>query len=1148
MISYQANSQTEKSLLWEISGNGLQKSSYLFGTIHITNKQVFDLPDSVLPKLTQSDVVAMELNLDSVSNFMLTNMNFTKSYKRLNQLLNQKELNHLKKVYKEKFNEDLDVDDKTAWDVYKKDEEQNFKNKDMSTFLDAYLFGIGKNWNRNMIGLETFEEQLSVFENLKETEQREMALSITDSNHNNEKMKDSMIVCYMNQDLNGLYKLMTDATTKDFEERLLTKRNYRMCLRIDSIIKTQTLFTAVGAGHLPGKEGLIELLRKKGYTVTPMISAKTGYYKNYIRDEKLADWKTITDDVAGFKVQMPGDASNMNFMGFEMKGYFDFGSGYFFLATGVPIAGSPDNKGFEKLVESMTNSFAEKGTIESKQKNKYKGYQTIDMKLLLNENLHYNFRMVKGDKNAYLLMIGTSKKEPEQEKTNRFYNSLEMMTGKGTDAIVFKSDTGAYSIIAPTGFKLTSNDHDENYSSVNYSGFDFTTKALYSVTYADYKPGTHFTDLDELYNTMVADVKESIKKEPESVTDSTLDGYPGRRYHFIASDNSFMYLQYYLRDSRVYIVIGASRESNQREEILKRINSFRFLPARTKPLSNYKSANFSAMMPGVVKIENDTTDFSTNAITTSYLAGDVFSGNSFVVFEKKLSPYFYAKNDSTYFNEQLNKYKNFSDSVTYQHIFKKDNLSYCDYKTIPEKNKYGMHRMRFINNGQSAYMLHCFLSDTKENDSIAQLFFDSFRITIVDKSFSIYKPKLDLILKDLHQKDTIIQHTALKSFQSYTIDSSDVNQLKAALNGSFTDDTSAYDKNTRYFVLNEIYNHQTKSEVVQYVKSTYDQLTANFEIRTNALHQLANSQSEEGIILLKKYLLKNPPQPDEAFKVYQTISPLQYDSVPEAKILFPEIFGLINDSSYKRIVYSLTANCLGKKIIGYEIVQPHQKEILAEAEKEYAETKKPRAADDYFYSPTFSSAYEILAHANADESVSHFQNLVIADTVCHEKHYSFFYLIHNNLSYDKNALNKFLSKPNYRISFYDLLKGINRIDAYPAKLLKQQYFAECDLYWSLDYDEMYPEKIELLEERKELNNGAMMRYYLFEITFSGEENTNAKYLGIAGPYPLEDGKIYTSGTYTSCTYETPDRKKIDEQFNTFIDEWKKLEKDNNAKK
>ena len=82
----------------------------------------------------------------------------------------------------------------------------------------------------------------------------------------------SMIEAYKNNDLKKLYQaILKNKEFKDYKELLLDKRNENWIPKIEEIIKEQSAFIAVGAGHLPSKHGVIDLLKAKGYEVTPVL-------------------------------------------------------------------------------------------------------------------------------------------------------------------------------------------------------------------------------------------------------------------------------------------------------------------------------------------------------------------------------------------------------------------------------------------------------------------------------------------------------------------------------------------------------------------------------------------------------------------------------------------------------------------------------------------------------------------------------------------------------------------------------------------------------------------------------------------------------------------------------------------------------------
>jgi uncharacterized protein YbaP (TraB family) len=93
-----------------------------------------------------------------------------------------------------------------------------------------------------------------------------------ESLHAAKKEFDSMLGLYLNRDLVALGNLMKEegAGVDGFTETMLTKRNQNWMLQLKALLLEQALFIAVGAGHLPGAEGLIELLRKEGFTVEPI--------------------------------------------------------------------------------------------------------------------------------------------------------------------------------------------------------------------------------------------------------------------------------------------------------------------------------------------------------------------------------------------------------------------------------------------------------------------------------------------------------------------------------------------------------------------------------------------------------------------------------------------------------------------------------------------------------------------------------------------------------------------------------------------------------------------------------------------------------------------------------------------------------------
>jgi uncharacterized protein YbaP (TraB family) len=269
---HQLYAQERSSLLWEISGNGLKQSSYLYGTIHIKDKRVFNFNDSVLPKLVKADAFAMEIALtqDNIAKIsqaaMLTNGKTLKDY------FSKKDYEKLS-AYIKSLGMDISM-----FSAYKPFTLISFilnsrMSKDMPESVDEYLFNTAKKKQKELLSIETVDEQVKALESMPVKE----IMNMVNDPGQSDKQFAELLDAYTSYDLNTVQKLMVeeDKDSKEFQKKLLDDRNHIMADRISGMAKKQSTFAAIGAGHLPGKEGVIELLRQKGYKVEAIKAPHT---------------------------------------------------------------------------------------------------------------------------------------------------------------------------------------------------------------------------------------------------------------------------------------------------------------------------------------------------------------------------------------------------------------------------------------------------------------------------------------------------------------------------------------------------------------------------------------------------------------------------------------------------------------------------------------------------------------------------------------------------------------------------------------------------------------------------------------------------------------------------------------------------------
>jgi len=269
-ISLFSNAQElEKSLLWKISGNGLNKPSYLFGTIHLTCDTSLD--ENTLNALEATEQLYLELDMDDKSiQMQMMKLMMMKDGTKLSTLLSPEDFKILDEFMKKNLNMSAKL-----FDSFKPFMISSMLFPKMldckSQSVESELMKITKEQNEEIFGLEKAEDQMKVFDEISYQDQAEELLkTVKDNLEKDKKEFQEMITIYQNKDIEGMLKMMSDSDNKITSENqdiLLNNRNKNWIPIMVKIMKDKPTFFGVGAGHLAGEEGVIKLLRKKGYKV-----------------------------------------------------------------------------------------------------------------------------------------------------------------------------------------------------------------------------------------------------------------------------------------------------------------------------------------------------------------------------------------------------------------------------------------------------------------------------------------------------------------------------------------------------------------------------------------------------------------------------------------------------------------------------------------------------------------------------------------------------------------------------------------------------------------------------------------------------------------------------------------------------------------
>lgn len=264
-----AQEEFREGLLWEVSGNGLNETSYIFGTLHVICPDEFVVFPGVEDALKNSERVVLELDISDPQVMIGMQMGMVmENNMELSDVLNEDEYAIVANFFADSLGMNISMFSKV----------QPFFLISMAiphmiqcnpVSYENYFIQMADTFQIDLAGLETLREQLNVFDALTYRQQAEMLLeTFTEYGSKREEFKE-MLIYYLSSDLQSLEKLFDDLDNRfdEFTHRLIKERNERWIGRLDSLMNEKSSFIAVGAGHLPGENGILNLLRAQGYTI-----------------------------------------------------------------------------------------------------------------------------------------------------------------------------------------------------------------------------------------------------------------------------------------------------------------------------------------------------------------------------------------------------------------------------------------------------------------------------------------------------------------------------------------------------------------------------------------------------------------------------------------------------------------------------------------------------------------------------------------------------------------------------------------------------------------------------------------------------------------------------------------------------------------
>lgn len=260
----------DNSMLWKIEGNGIEKPSYLFGTIHMLCAPDFEIKEKVNKAFNSTSNLVLEINTTD-PNEIQAMQKMMQSETTLSSRLSEGERKEANDILTSQIGITLDQAEHVSPSGLlsiaivgaMKCPPAEMK------FYEGEFTAMAQKQNKTIGGLESIDSQSNVIE--KAYSLNEILRQIKMKPEYGQVLAD-MGRFHKEENLPELYKTIKDKRFMDAnaENLMLTERNKAWVKKIPAIVKKESTFFAVGAGHLYGKNGVIELLKQQGYKVTPV--------------------------------------------------------------------------------------------------------------------------------------------------------------------------------------------------------------------------------------------------------------------------------------------------------------------------------------------------------------------------------------------------------------------------------------------------------------------------------------------------------------------------------------------------------------------------------------------------------------------------------------------------------------------------------------------------------------------------------------------------------------------------------------------------------------------------------------------------------------------------------------------------------------
>ncbi|MDP2175012.1 MAG: TraB/GumN family protein [Bacteroidota bacterium] len=973
----------QKGLLWQITGNGLKKPSYVYGTMHVSSKIAFHLGDSFYIALAKSDIVALEQNLDSVI-YKWISKNEDEDLEDINKVakkdmyafLNLYDFtlnNYNKKMIARKLSEEA----REVNYLLKRGEQGNFEE---DAWLDLYIYQLAKKMGKHFTGVEGYEES----RDLVKKSQKEPKDSKFKPKKFNYSLRQQIADAYRKGDIYMLDSIDRMTESEHYLEYMLYKRNANMVRRMDSIMKlNKILFTGVGCAHLPGEKGVLNMLIKMGYQVRPVQSIakeKSKLAKKFEEREYKHVIETQISEDGLISAGLPGKLTKVRDNSFYST-YLspDLANSHYYQIDKVKSNGVFSSKATDVILEEIDTLIFENipGEILSKKNVLTNGMKGLEIVTKLKTGDLNRFQILASPFNIYIIRLSAKKKYAVSKEADDFFKTLKINEGADLTWRRMNSPDSLFSVELPaTKLSDKFTQIDKSNPSYEYLAYDkqslhtflIKQEEIINQSYLEedsfelnvMSKGFAYTDNFNIiskrhhqwqgYNALDVVYKNSVKNSIYA--------------RFIISGNR--YLMFVLKPQSpidfnhpFFNTIQFNKQSNYK--FFEYADTTLFFKVKTSVVPSFVKKDKEEEMYYYDDEEDEEEDLTIDnkykgKFSEVYFVPKV--GNEFVAVKSYRYGYYESqrKTPKEYFDAWK---KNASLLVESKQEYIKKGVKYVLY-TYTDTNSTKKIKVLNTLHGNKRYYVEAYIDGVSGKSDFVDSFLNSFDVSDSIAKGDIFEKKGHLFIKDFAGKDSLARRAAIKNLEDVEFTKKDFLSLCHIIDTISMKGSGA---GIRTYLIYKLSAIDSSSDLtIPYLQKLYKRFSDTAYLQIEILKAIAKQKNQMAYQAIKPILENDFPISDSKYEMENMLFAFS-DSLKLTKTILNELIELTNIVEYRNAAYSILSRMKDSGIINEKDYSNIHQRLVFETKIEYKRMMATITKDKKESYSSYNDYYDISTSA-----------------------------------------------------------------------------------------------------------------------------------------------------------------------------------------